>query len=101
MQKFMVQTRIRGGPPRPPPGEPTPEQREAMAQFQRNMEFWLGHYFLAIADYEPDFNALKAGSTRIVAAVGDASRGELAPEGGVRLAGQLGTPTRVCPGPDR
>src|SRR6267378_3499473 len=61
MQKFMVQTRIRSGPRPPPPGEPTPEMREAQAQFQRNMEFWLGHYFMAIADYEPDFAALKTG----------------------------------------
>ena len=98
MQKFMVQTRIRGGPPPPPPGEPTPEMREAMAQFQRNMEFWLGRYFLAIAAYEPDFNALKAGSSRIVPAVGDASRGELAHEGGLRLAARLGTEAVIFPG---
>ena len=99
MQKFMVQTRIRSGPPPPPPpGEPTPEMREAMAQFQRNMEFWLGHYFLAIADYEPDFGLLKAGSSRIVPAVGDESRGELAHEGGLRLAERLGTEAVVFPG---
>src|SRR6202035_1575008 len=30
MQKFMVQTRIRSGPPPAPPGEPAPEMREAM-----------------------------------------------------------------------
>ena len=98
MQKFMVQTRIRGGPPPPPPGEPTPEMREAMAQFQRNMEFWLGRYFLAIAAYEPDFDALKAGPSRIVPAVGDASRGELAHDGGLRLAARLGTEAVVFPG---
>jgi pimeloyl-ACP methyl ester carboxylesterase len=98
MQKFMVQTRIRSGPPPPPPGEPTPEVREGMAQMQRNMDFWLGHYFLAIAAYEPDFSALKAGSTRIVPAVGAESRGELAHEGGLRLAERLGTQAVVFPG---
>jgi pimeloyl-ACP methyl ester carboxylesterase len=98
MQKFMVQTRIRGGGPPPPQGEPTPEQREAMAQMKRNMDFWLGHYFLAVAAYEPDFGALKAGSTRIVPAVGDKSRGELAHEGGLRLAERLGTEAVVFPG---
>lgn len=98
MQKFMVQTRIRSGPPPPPPGEPTPEQRESMARFQRNMEFWLGHYFLAIAGYEPDFGALKAASTRIVPAVGDESRGELAHEGGLGLAERLGAEAVVFPG---
>src|SRR5438067_7477165 len=92
MQKFMVQTRIRsGGPPPAPQGEPTPEMREAMAQMQRNMDFWLGNYFRAIAVYEPDFNALKAGSARIVPGVGDGSRGELAHEGGLGLAKRLGT----------
>ena len=98
MQKFMVQTRIRSGPPPPPPGEPTPEMREGMAQMTRNMDFWLGHYFLAIAAYEPDFDALKAGSSRIVPAVGDASRGELANEGGLRLAKRLDTEAVVFPG---
>lgn len=98
MGKFMVQTRIRNAPPPPPPGEPTPEMREAMAQFQRNMEFWLGHYFMAIANYEPDFEALKAGPVRIVPGVGDESRGELAHEGGLSLARRLGTQAVVFPG---
>jgi pimeloyl-ACP methyl ester carboxylesterase len=98
MQKFMVQARIRGGPPPPPQGEPTPEMREAMAQMQRNMDFWLGHYFRAIAAYEPDYAALKASSSRIVPAVGDESRGELAHQGGLGLAEQLGTKAVVFPG---
>ena len=98
MQKFMVQTRIRSGPPPAPQGEPTPEMREAMAQLQRNMDFWLGHYFRSIAAYEPDFDALKAGSARIVPAVGEESQGELAHEGGLGLAKRLGTPAAVFPG---
>lgn len=98
MQKFMVQTRIRSAPPPPPPGEPTPEMREAMAQMQRNMDFWLGHYFGAIAVYEPDFAALKAGSSRIVPAVGDESRGELAHAGGLGLAARLEAEAVVFPG---
>jgi pimeloyl-ACP methyl ester carboxylesterase len=98
MQKFMVQTRIRSGPPPPPPGEPTPEMREGMAQMQRNMDFWLGHSFRAIAEYEPDFDALKSGSTRIVSGVGDESRGELAHEGGLGLAERLGTEAVLFPG---
>src|SRR5256714_14330803 len=98
MGKFMVQTRIRSGPPPPPPGEPTPQMREGMAQMQRNMDFWLGHSFGAVAAYEPDFAALKAGSTRIVPAVGDESRGELANDGGLGLAERLGTKAVVFPG---
>jgi len=98
MQKFMVHTRIRQAPPPPPTGEPTPEEREAQARFGRNMDFWFRHYFLAIANYEPDFAALKAGPTRIVPAVGAESSGELAHEGGLRLAERLGTQAVVFPG---
>src|ERR1700737_2786627 len=98
MQKFMVHTRIRTGPPPPPPGEPTPEMREAMAQMQRNMDFWLGHYFMAIAAYEPDFGALKAGPFRIVPGGGEESSGQLANEGGLALAKRLGTEAVVFPG---
>jgi pimeloyl-ACP methyl ester carboxylesterase len=98
MQKFMVQTRIRSGPPPPPPGAPTPEMLEGMARMKRNMDFWLGHSFSAIAAYEPDFGALKAGSSRIVPAVGDESRGELAHEGGLGLAKRLGTQAVTFPG---
>jgi len=98
MQKFMAQTRIRQAPPPPPPGEPTPEMREAMAQMQRNMDFWFRHYFKAIGDYEPDFEALKSGSSRIVPGVGKESQGELANEGGLGLAKRLGTEAIVFPG---
>jgi pimeloyl-ACP methyl ester carboxylesterase len=98
MQKFMAQTRIRQAPPPPPSGEPTPEMREAMAQMQRNMDFWFRHYFKAVGDYEPDFDALKSGSSRIVAGVGRESQGELANEGGLGLAKRLGTDAVVFPG---
>ena len=98
MQKFMAHTRIRQAPPPPPAGEPTPEMREGMAQMQRNMDFWFRHYFQAIADYDPDFDALKSGSTRIVPGVGEESRGQLAHEGGLGLAKRLGTEAVVFPG---
>jgi pimeloyl-ACP methyl ester carboxylesterase len=98
MQKFMAQTRIRQAPPAPPSGEPTPEMREGMAQMQRNMDFWFRHYFKAIGDYEPDFDALKSGSSRIVPGVGKESQGELANDGGLGLAKRLGTEAVVFPG---
>jgi pimeloyl-ACP methyl ester carboxylesterase len=98
IQKLMVQTRMRSGPPPPPQGEPTPEALEAMAQMKRNMDFWLGHSFHALGTYEPDFAALKAGSSRIIPAVGGESRGELAHEGGQQLAKRLGTEAAVFPG---
>lgn len=99
MQKFAVLIRLRQqGPPPAPNGEPTPEMREAMAQMQRNMDLFFTDYMEAIADYEPDFDALKGASCRIVAAVGKESRGELAHDGGLRLAKRLGTKAVVFPG---
>jgi pimeloyl-ACP methyl ester carboxylesterase len=98
MQKFMAHTGIRGGPP-VPQGEPTPEMLEAMANMQRNMGFWFGSgYFGSIAAYEPDFNTLKNCSCRIVSAVGEESRGELAHQGGLGLAKRLVSQPVVFPG---
>ena len=99
MQKFAALIRLRDqGPPPAPEGEPTPEMREAMAQMQRNMDLFFTDYMEAIADYEPDFDALKIASCRIVAAVGDESRGELAHDGGLGLAKRLKTRAVVFPG---
>jgi len=98
MQKFMVLTRIKDGGPPPPEGEPTPEMLDAMAQMQRNMDLWLGPYFVAVARYQPDFAALRACPCRIVPAVGAESRGELAHDGGLGLAERLGTQAAVFPG---
>ena len=99
MQKFMAHTGIRGSGPPAPQGEPTPEMLESMAQMQRNMGFWFGSgYFGSIAAYEPDFNTLRKASCRIVSAVGDESRGELAHQGGLGLAKGLGTEAVVFPG---
>jgi pimeloyl-ACP methyl ester carboxylesterase len=89
---------IGGGPPPAPEGEPTPEMLEDMRRMQGNMDLFFGPYVLAIARYEPDFAALNAASCRIVAAVGDKSRGQLAHNGGLGLAKRLGTQAVVFPG---
>jgi pimeloyl-ACP methyl ester carboxylesterase len=89
---------IRSGPPPAPEGDPTPEMLEDRARMQENMDLFFGPYVLAIARYEPDFAALKAAPCRIVAAVGDESRGELAHDGGLGLAKRLGTQAVVFPG---
>lgn len=96
--KFMVLIGIQGGPPPTPEGEPTPEMAEAQAMMQANMEFFFGRYIRNIARYRPDFAALEACSCRIVPAVGDESRGQLAHEGGIGLARRLGTQPAVFPG---
>jgi pimeloyl-ACP methyl ester carboxylesterase len=95
-QKFSAL--IRSGPPPTPEGEPTPEMKEDGARMMGNMDLFFGPYMLAIARYEPDFDALKSASCRIVAAVGDESRGELAHDGGLELAKRLGTQAVVFPG---
>ena len=96
--KFMAQTRIQGGPPPASQGEPSPEQREAMAMMQKNMDFWFGHTMRAIGLYEPDFAALKSCSCRIVSGVGEESRGEYAHDGGLGLARMLGNEPVEFPG---
>ena len=89
---------IGGGPPPAPEGEPTPEMLADMMRMQGNMDLFFGPYVLAIARYEPDFAALNAASCRIIAAVGDKSRGQLAHNGGLGLAKRLGTQAVVFPG---
>lgn len=96
--KFMAQTRIQGGPPPQQEGEPTPEQLEEMAMFQRNMDFWFGHTMRAIGLFQPDVKALKSPSRRIVSGVGDESRGQYAHDGGLGLAKLIGCEVAVFPG---
>lgn len=96
--KFAAASRIQVGGPPPQQGEPTAEQLEAMANMQRNMDFWFGRTMRAIGLYEPDFDALKSGSVRIVSGVGDASRGEVAHEAGLRLAELIDCEVAVFPG---
>jgi pimeloyl-ACP methyl ester carboxylesterase len=99
MQKFMAMTGIRGGPPPAPQGEPTPEMLGAMANMQRNMGFWFGSgYFGAVGAYEPNFDTLRNSSCRIVSAVGEESRGEMAHQGGLGLAKRLVSHAVVFPG---
>jgi pimeloyl-ACP methyl ester carboxylesterase len=98
MEKFMTLIGIQGGPPPAPEGEPSPETLEAMAQMQRNMEFFFGRYIRNIARYVPDIAALEACSCRIVPAVGAESGGQLAHEGGLGLARMLGIEATVFPG---
>jgi pimeloyl-ACP methyl ester carboxylesterase len=88
----------RSGPPPAPPAEPTPEMLEDMRRMQGNMDLFFGPYVLAMARYEPDFAALQAASCRIVAAVGEESRGEFAHDGGLALAKRLGTEAVTFPG---
>ena len=57
----------------------------------------LGQNIIGITHYEPDFDALRAASSRIVIGVGAASDGELARRGGEAIAERLGTPPVTFP----
>lgn len=97
-QKFMKLVGIEGGPPPTQEGEPTQEQLEAQAMMQSNMQFFFGRYIRNIARYEPDVAALRECACRIVPAVGEDSKGQLAHDGGLGLAAMLGTTAAVFPG---
>jgi pimeloyl-ACP methyl ester carboxylesterase len=51
----------------------------------------LGQNIISCTHYQPDFDALRAASTRIVMGVGAESEGEMAHRGGVAVAERLGT----------
>ena len=57
-----------------------------------------GQTILTIPAYEPDFDALRAASTRIVMAAGEASKGVLAGRGAFAVAERLGTRPVIFPG---
>ncbi|HEX7022278.1 MAG TPA: alpha/beta hydrolase [Trueperaceae bacterium] len=78
------------------PAEPAPDTDEAMARMQANLEFFLGHMWLPLADYQPDLVSLR--SRPITVAVGEASHGQLAHRAGLALAGHLGRQAAVFPG---
>jgi hypothetical protein len=50
----------------------------------------LGKAILTIPSYEPDFDALRAASTRIIPAAGQESDGEMAQRGAYAVAERLG-----------
>jgi pimeloyl-ACP methyl ester carboxylesterase len=85
-----------------PPPDMSPEAmavvEEAMARTEQNLDFFLGHYLLPITSYEPDFAALQAGETRVLAGVGEASAGQETYDTALALAERLGTEAMVFPG---
>ncbi len=96
--KFMKLVGVEGGPPPAAEGEPTPDQLEAMAMWQRNFEFFFGSYIRNLSRYVVDVDALKACPCRIEAAVGVDSAGQLAHNGGLGLAKALGIEPTFFPG---
>jgi pimeloyl-ACP methyl ester carboxylesterase len=102
-QKFGAAVGLTGGgePDEPEPqGEPDPEVMAAMARMGENMDFWLAHVMRpSFLGYAPDIAKLRAGPTRIVVAIGDASGPrQMMYQATHALAGQLGTSPVAVPG---
>jgi hypothetical protein len=57
----------------------------------------LGQNMLTSIDYEPDFDALRSASTRIVMAAGEESKGQLPSRGAFAVADRLGTTPVLFP----
>jgi hypothetical protein len=57
----------------------------------------MGQTILSITSYQPDFDALRSASTRIVVAAGAESEGEMAHRGALAVAERLGTKAVIFP----
>jgi pimeloyl-ACP methyl ester carboxylesterase len=100
MGKFMVLSGLKGPIPadfadQPPPnpadfGLPTEDDGTRDDPL-------LGQNIVSGTHYEPDFDALRAASTRIVIGAGAESEGEMAHRAGVALAERLGTEAVIFP----
>ena len=84
----------------PPPGDPDPEVTAAMDRIGENLDFWLSHVGRpSFQGYTPDLATLRTGPTRIVVALGEASRpDQLTTRTTLALADQLGTTPATVPG---
>jgi pimeloyl-ACP methyl ester carboxylesterase len=78
-----------------PAWEPTPEQLARMAAAN---EVFLGYVIRETTAFEPDYDALRAASTRIVIGVGATSTGQLAHRTGAAVAAILNVEPVVFPG---
>jgi pimeloyl-ACP methyl ester carboxylesterase len=102
-QRFAEAVGLTGGgePDEPEPrGEPDPEVMAAMARMGENMGFWLAHVMRpSFLGYAPDIARLRAGPTRMVVAVGEASGPrQMMYRATQALAGRLGTSPVAVPG---
>ncbi|MFF5226438.1 alpha/beta fold hydrolase [Dactylosporangium sp. NPDC000521] len=69
-----------------------------MARMQGNLPFFIGYEVPAFGVWVPDLDSLRAGTARIVPAVGAASAGEAPHRVGVELADRLGVEVVEFPG---
>ena len=82
----------------PPEFEMPPEEAETFARVSGNFEYWLAHGMLPLSLYVPDVATLKAGSPKIVVAIGEASAGQPIEEMSLALTNKLGIAPTKFPG---
>jgi pimeloyl-ACP methyl ester carboxylesterase len=92
-QKFFALTGVNVRP-QGDDAAPQPPSAEMVATSER----FFGHGLLPITLYQPDFAALQAAPTRVVAAGGTTSKGQLPQRTAAALAKRLGTPLIDFPG---
>ncbi len=69
-----------------------------LARFEKNMEFFIGYEVPSFNEYVPHIAALLRSSTRVVPAVGEASKGQPPYQAAFAVAERLGTEPAVFPG---
>jgi pimeloyl-ACP methyl ester carboxylesterase len=77
---------------------PTPEGQEMMARMGGNFDLFIAHELRPISGYVPDFDGLRAASTRIVSAAGETSGEQMARRAALALAERLGIAVTYLPG---
>jgi pimeloyl-ACP methyl ester carboxylesterase len=94
MAKFMAMTTLQGPIPEEFAEQPGPDPAAFGLPAEddgRRDDALLGQNMISCTHYEPDFDALRDASTRIVVAVGAESEGTFAYRGGIGVAEGLGT----------
>jgi pimeloyl-ACP methyl ester carboxylesterase len=99
MAKFLAFTSLKGPTPADFPGHaPNPADFGLPTEDDGSRDHpLLGPHMVAVTSYEPDFDSLRAASTRIVVAVGAESEGTFPYRGALAVAERLGTEAVIFP----
>lgn len=99
MGKFFAENGLEEDAERAPPEfEMPPEEMETFARVSGNFEYWLAHGMMPLSLYEPDVEALRNGSPRVVVAIGEQSVGQPIEAMGLALTKKLGIEPVPFPG---
>jgi pimeloyl-ACP methyl ester carboxylesterase len=76
----------------------TPESQAMMERMAGNFELFIAHELPQIGSYQPNLEALRSSSTRVVSAAGENSGEQGACRAAIALADRLGIPVTYLPG---